>query len=402
MTDANVNMDSVQSLLRELANTEPKLTKQQKVELLAAAETISGVADGDFALGASSSTSGESEDGDIDSVLTSEVKKSLEGYTEWEFDVWQVAELHTKDGPLVLIALQIFKDHDLCQTFSIPESKLVRWLRKTEEGYNAVPYHNSIHAADVLISFHHFLVHGGMLQWMSPLELFACVFSCIVHDFKHPGVNNNFLVLTQDALALRYNDKSILENYHLAQAFLLLRDEKVNILEGLQGPQLAEFRSLCISLVLVTDMAEHFNFVNFVKQKLESGGGMDYTNVEDRRLAMKLVLKSADISNPAKPLPLVKIWTVRVMEEFFNQGDLEREKGMAISPLCDRTTVSLPDSQTGFIKFVVFPLFEVLAIMIPHARVKCIPFMNSSVEYWESQITEGRIEMKPKPPKNTT
>jgi hypothetical protein len=250
-----------------------------------------------------------------------------------------------------------------------------------------VPYHNSIHASDVLQTFHHFYVHGGMSQWMSPLELFASVFSCIVHDFRHPGVNNNFLAATQNALALRYNDKSILENYHLAQAFLLLRDESVNVLQGLQGPQLAEFRSLCISLVLVTDMTEHFSFVGFMKQKLESGG-IDYKNAADRCLAMKLVLKSADISNPAKPLPVVKNWTVRVMEEFFSQGDKEKEKGLAVSPLCDRATVSVPASQLGFIKFVVLPLFEVLATMIPHARVMCFPFLNSSVEYWEAQEKE--------------
>jgi hypothetical protein len=303
---------------------------------------------------------------------------------EWAFDVWKLAQLDKNDGPLVLIALQIFKDHDLCETFNIPEAKLVRWLRRTEEGYNAVPYHNSVHAADVLQTFNHFLMNGGMLQWMSPLELFASLFSCIVHDFKHPGVNNNFLALTEDMLALRYNDKSILENHHVAEAFLLVRDESINVLEGLQGPQRAEFRSLCISLVLATDMAHHFNFVGFMKQRLEAGGvGIDLNSAEDRCLAMKLVLKSADVSNPAKPLAVVKTWTLRVMEEFFNQGDLEKEKGLAVSPLCDRETVSVPASQTGFIKFVVIPLFEVLAIMMPYAGA-CIPFLNSSVEYWES------------------
>ena len=295
-----------------------------------------------------------------------------------------------RDGPLVLLALQIFKDHDLCKTFSIPEDKLVRWLRKTEEGYRAVPYHNSVHAADVLQTFNHFLVHGGMLQWMTPLEVFATVFACIVHDYKHPGVNNNFLSMTQDTLALRYNDKSILENYHLAQAFLLLRDKSMNVLEGLQAAQLTEFRSLCISLVLVTDMTEHFGFVGFIKQKLESPSGLDYTSAEDRCLAMKLVLKSADISNPAKPLSVVRKWTVRVMEEFFNQGDLEKEKGMAVSPLCDRTTVSLPESQLGFIKFVVLPLFEVLGTMMPHARAVCLPFLSNSIEYWEGQKAEAK------------
>lgn len=287
----------------------------------------------------------------------------------------------------MLVALQIFKDLDLCKTFSIPENKLINWLRKTEGGYNNVPYHNSMHACDVLQSFHHFLVHGDIMKWISPLEIFASLFSCIIHDFKHPGVNNNFLSNTQDALAVRYNDKSVLENYHLAQAFLLLCDESVNILEGLEGTQFASFRSMCISLVLVTDMAQHFSFVELVKQKLEAGA-MDFENKEDRLLAIKLILKCADINNPAKPLPVVKIWTERVMEEFFHQGDLEKAKGMDVSPLCDRATVSRAKSQMGFINFVVMPLFEVLCIMIPSVRTKHIQFLKASADYWKSQEKE--------------
>eukprot|EP00740_Mantoniella_antarctica_P017480 CAMPEP_0181391194 /NCGR_PEP_ID=MMETSP1106-20121128/25907_1 /TAXON_ID=81844 /ORGANISM="Mantoniella antarctica, Strain SL-175" /LENGTH=377 /DNA_ID=CAMNT_0023512193 /DNA_START=91 /DNA_END=1220 /DNA_ORIENTATION=- len=341
---------NVQTLLRQLPDTEPKLSLgPQKPELISEEETISGVVDGGYD---AVHTQHDKPPPKIRTLpaalLVGDVKEALEGHVEWAFDVWKLAQLDKNDGPLVLIALQIFKDHDLCETFNIPEAKLVRWLRRTEEGYNAVPYHNSVHAADVLQTFNHFLMNGGMLQWMSPLELFASLFSCIVHDFKHPGVNNNFLALTEDMLALRYNDKSILENHHVAEAFLLVRDESINVLEGLQGPQRAEFRSLCISLVLATDMAHHFNFVGFMKQRLEAGGvGIDLNSAEDRCLAMKLVLKSADVSNPAKPLAVVKTWTLRVMEEFFNQGDLEKEKGLAVSPLCDRETVSVPASQTG-------------------------------------------------------
>mmetsp|Transcript_25464 Transcript_25464/g.62790 ORF Transcript_25464/g.62790 Transcript_25464/m.62790 type:complete len:397 (+) Transcript_25464:196-1386(+) len=381
--DADTKVEQLRLLLRRIA-IEPKLSEQQRAELLSAAETVSGVIEGDYAVDASEAGSPEgSADADIDSLLTSDVKAAMEGYKEWEFDIWKVEELKKRDGALVLVALQIFKDHDLCKKFSIPESKLIRFLRRIQAGYNAVPYHNSVHAADVLQTFNYFAVNGDM-HWMTPLELFASLFACIVHDFKHPGVNNNFLALTQDTIALRYNDKSILENYHLAQAFFLLRDDSVNILEGLQSAQRAEFRSLCISLVLATDMEQHFSFVGFVRHKVESGG-VDYNNREDRCLALKMVLKSADISNPAKPLPTVRTWTSRVMEEFFNQGDLEKAKGMAISPLCDRATVSIPNSQTGFIRFVVLPLFELLSTMIPLARTKCIPFLNCSIEHWESQ-----------------
>ena len=34
-----------------------------------------------------------------------------------------------------------------------------------------------------------------------------------------------------------------------------------------------------------------------------------------------------------------------LFKEFFNQGDIEREKGLPISPLCDRNTQNKPESQ---------------------------------------------------------
>ena len=53
----------------------------------------------------------------------------------------------------------------------------------------------------------------------------------------------------------------------------------------------------------------------------------------------------ADLSNPTKPLELYRQWLIRIMEEFHRQGDLEREKGMDISPMCDRHTATIEKSQ---------------------------------------------------------
>lgn len=53
----------------------------------------------------------------------------------------------------------------------------------------------------------------------------------------------------------------------------------------------------------------------------------------------------ADLSNPTKPLPLYRQWTDRIMAEFFQQGDREREAGLDISPMCDKHTASVEKSQ---------------------------------------------------------
>lgn len=53
----------------------------------------------------------------------------------------------------------------------------------------------------------------------------------------------------------------------------------------------------------------------------------------------------ADLSNPTKPLQLYRQWTDRIMEEFFSQGDRERERGMEISPMCDKHNASVEKNQ---------------------------------------------------------
>ena len=46
-----------------------------------------------------------------------------------------------------------------------------------------------------------------------------------------------------------------------------------------------------------------------------------------------------------------------MLEEFFQQGDMERAQGLPLSPLMDRTTTAFAPSQINFIEFVVAPLF---------------------------------------------
>lgn len=55
----------------------------------------------------------------------------------------------------------------------------------------------------------------------------------------------------------------------------------------------------------------------------------------------------SDLSNPTKPLEIYKQWVNRIMEEFFQQGDKERDKGLDISPMCDRHTATIEKSQVS-------------------------------------------------------
>ena len=71
------------------------------------------------------------------------------------------------------------------------------------------------------------------------------------------------------------------------------------------------------------------------------------------------MIHCADLSNPAKPLRLYRKWTGRLIEEFFRQGDKERQLKIEISPMCDRESVAIEKSQASltFIHTLHFVLF---------------------------------------------
>lgn len=50
----------------------------------------------------------------------------------------------------------------------------------------------------------------------------------------------------------------------------------------------------------------------------------------------QVALKCADVGHLALPTELHKVWVGRLQDEFYLQGDVERDRGMPISALMDR------------------------------------------------------------------
>jgi len=81
---------------------------------------------------------------------------------------------------------------------------------------------------------------------------------------------------------------------------------------------------------------------------------------------MKLLIKTADISNVSRKFEVADRWCDILCEEFFRQGELERANGMEYtSPMNDREHLDKPKSQIGFYKNVCIPLIELLQSFIP-------------------------------------
>ncbi|KAI1883062.1 hypothetical protein AGOR_G00241380 [Albula goreensis] len=94
----------------------------------------------------------------------------------------------------------------------------------------------------------------------------------------------------------------------------------------------------------------------------------------------------ADLSNPTKPLELYRQWTDRIMEEFFTQGDRERDRGMEISPMCDKHNASIEKSQVGFIDYIVHPLWETWADLVHPDAQDILDTLEDNREWYQSMI----------------
>ncbi|XP_045409804.1 cAMP-specific 3',5'-cyclic phosphodiesterase 4C isoform X4 [Lemur catta] len=323
-----------------------------------------------------------------------QLAKELEDINTWGLDVFKVAEL-SENQPLTAIIFSIFQERDLLKTFQIPADTLVTYLLTLEGHYHAdVAYHNSLHAADVAQSTHVLLATPALEAVFTDLEILAAVFASAIHDVDHPGVSNQFLINTNSELALMYNDASVLENHHLAVGFKLLQAENCDIFRNLTKRQWQSLRKMVIDMVLATDMSKHMNLLADLKTMVEtkrvtSLGVLLLDNYSDRIQVLQNLVHCADLSNPTKPLPLYRQWTGRIMAEFFQQGDRERESGLDISPMCDKHTASVEKSQVGFIDYIAHPLWETWADLVHPDAQDLLDTLEDNREWYQSKITRS-------------
>ncbi|ORY53833.1 HD-domain/PDEase-like protein [Rhizoclosmatium globosum] len=283
------------------------------------------------------------------SLQETRVFELLKNIDDSNFDVATV-ETESDGRVLFYVGYYLFAKHDLLSRHKIPEATFRNWLMRIEAGYRGNnPYHNAIHAADVAHSMNYYITRTRIWPNITPEEQLASFIAAIIHDFMHPGVNNAFLVNSTDPLAIRYNDTSVLENFHCATTI--------------------------VSAVLATDIAMHFDWIGKFKNKMGvSGGGINFEVKLDRRLLINMAIKCADVNNPSKPLVSCKRGRIRLWKT-----------GMQVSMFMNRLNTDIPKCQIGFIDFIVFPLFDVWALFMQEDLSTQMQNIALNKQYWKDQ-----------------
>jgi hypothetical protein len=142
------------------------------------------------------------------------------------------------------------------------------------------------------------------------------IIAAACHDYGHPGFNNIYLVETFDDIAVKYNDKTVLENYHVASSFLISKKKGLDIFSDLEKDTKKDIRLKMITMILATDMADHFKSMGKLKSKLTQDN-CDFSDPEEKLHAMGFLMHMADISNPSKSWDICFKWTELLFCEFF-------------------------------------------------------------------------------------
>ncbi|KAM7347957.1 phosphodiesterase dunce isoform 6-T7 [Cochliomyia hominivorax] len=309
----------------------------------------------------------------------------------WGIDIFKIGDL-SNNRPLTCVAYTIFQSRELLTSLMIPPKNFLNFMTTLEDHYvKDNPFHNSLHAADVTQSTNVLLNTPALEGVFTPLEVGGALFAACIHDVDHPGLTNQFLVNSSSELALMYNDESVLENHHLAVAFKLLQNQGCDIFCNMQKKQRQTLRKMVIDIVLSTDMSKHMSLLADLKtmvetKKVAGSGVLLLDNYTDRIQVLENLVHCADLSNPTKPLPLYKRWVGLLMEEFFLQGDKERESGMDISPMCDRHNATIEKSQVGFIDYIVHPLWETWADLVHPDAQDILDTLEENRDYYQSMI----------------
>ncbi|CAD7959334.1 unnamed protein product [Amoebophrya sp. A25] len=242
-------------------------------------------------------------------------------------------------------------------TLKVDGKQIQRFLEEISAKYvNTNPYHNWLHAVDVTHCTYSLLNLCKTRDILSVSDRFSMILAAVCHDVGHPGYNNPFLVESSDALALKYNDKSPLENMHCAIMFDAgFSNPETAIFDKCSKNTYIDIRRVAIDAILHTDMVNHFPMVSHLKLLYEENvemismvqqeywgsvggglhGGFNYlgssgTNAgggggksswelpqeaidfwkqpEKASLLRNMILHAADISNPFKPFPICRAW----------------------------------------------------------------------------------------------
>ena len=322
---------------------------------------------------------------------------------EKNFDIFTLKDIIGYGNVLPFVGRVILENLGLIDEEILSVQKLDPFLIAVNNQYKPeVLYHNCLHGTDVTQSCYTFFTYSNAekIAKTNVLDLLSIFIAALGHDIAHPGLTNTFHINDSTDIAITYNDISVLENFHASTLFKTIRRSETNIFEKLTQIDYKIIRKRIISEILATDMAFHGKVISLIKSKMTFNeddntyrlnllSGDERTRSDEQQSLLDFILHLADLAHNTRLFNISIKWVELLSEEFWRQGDLEKEHNLPISFLCDRENTNIPQSQKGFISGFILSTFEVLGNIFPMLRFT-YENANNNLKEWQKLFNEGR------------
>jgi len=263
---------------------------------------------------------------------------------------------------LIDYVVQMMSECNILQELNLRREAMKEFLGKIQNTYNHNPFHGWLHAVSVTQMMYMLISKSCLVNLLETREKFYMFIAALCHDLDHPGLSNAFQINSKSPLASLYGNKSVLENHHYAVCMKILHQQESKMLVSFTEEEKQQLYSVVRSLILGTDMANHFLLLSEFDKITET---YQWSNQSHRNQFLVMLMKAADISNEARPFPVSKLWADALMEEYFAQSDLEKARKLPVTPFMDRDKVQVPNSQINFIDSFLLPTFKTLHKIVP-------------------------------------
>nr|CEL68761.1 TPA: high-affinity cGMP-specific 3',5'-cyclic phosphodiesterase 9A, putative [Neospora caninum Liverpool] len=283
---------------------------------------------------------------------------------DWDFHV-----LTLPPASAVLVTRDLLTQFALKANMDIPGEIIMAFSVAIFKNYRPNPYHNFYHALNVAQVLCLLLALPDVAVQFTPIDYLVLSVAALGHDLGHPGANNLFMTRFDCWPSRIYQNVSVLENYHAASLFQILRHPGFNVFCSVSATNFAPIRKRIISAILWTDMAKHFDVVAKLQAKIQ--GEMVLTEgiivTLTKPYLEGLLLHAADISNPMMDFELCRDWAFRACDEFYQQNKMEEMGGFppSMPNFQHFDEYNVAKCQVGFIDAICKPLFNSLALMFP-------------------------------------
>lgn len=151
---------------------------------------------------------------------------------------------------------------------------------------------------------------------------------------------------------------SVMERHHFEHCIMILSTKGTDILSNLSSEQYEKVIKLLEHAILATDLAVYFKqrpqFFSLVDDSSANWG-----SERDKELIRAMMMTACDVSAITKPWKIQKKVAGLIANEFFEQGDKEKELKITPIDMMNRDKKDMfPSLQVSFIDGVCMPVYE--------------------------------------------